>query len=98
MVRTLSAMGIKQKDIARMVGMQSPKTLREHFRDELDKGAVEANATVAKTLFAMATSGKIPAATIFWLKTRARWRERETASNCTTAPSALPSFVVEKGD
>ena len=37
----------------------------------------KANLTVARTLFEMATSGKHPAATFFWLKTRAGWREAD---------------------
>ncbi len=95
LVRTLSAMGTRQKEIAKMIGI-APKTLREHFREELDKGAIEANAQVAKTLFQMATSGTTPAATIFWLKTRARWSERASATK-SLSPAALPAFVVEEG-
>jgi hypothetical protein len=63
--------------------------LRLAFRDELDKAAIEANAKVAQTCYQMAISGQHPAATFFWLKTRAGWREidrREitppTASRC----------------
>src|SRR5260370_2109697 len=74
-VRTMSAYGIKQEDIAKVLGFRSPKTLRVHFREELDRGAIEANAQVAQSLFKMATSCRYPATTIFWLKTRARWRE-----------------------
>ncbi len=73
--KSLSAYGIKQKDIARMFGLRSPKTLRRHLHEELDRGAIEATAQVGQTLFKMATSGQHPAATIFWLKTRAGWRE-----------------------
>ena len=38
MVKTLSALGIPQKQIARQVGIRSDKTLRKHFREELDRG------------------------------------------------------------
>jgi hypothetical protein len=41
----------------------------------LDIGAAKATAAVAQTLFKMASSGQCPAATIFWMKTRAGWRE-----------------------
>ena len=83
-VRHLAGLGTPQDDIARIVGC-APKTLRKHFRDELDRGAAEANATVAGSLFLAAKGGNITAI-IFWLKTRARWRERRAADD--PAPSA----------
>ena len=73
-VRHLAGLGLPQDDIAKLVGC-APKTLRKRFRDELDRGVVEANATVIGYLLAAAKAGNI-AAIIFWLKTRANWRER----------------------
>src|SRR5437660_10236922 len=72
-VRYLAGVGVRQDDIARIIGC-APKTLRKRFRDELDRGVAEANATVCGYLFAAAKAGNIPAI-IFWLKTRAHWRE-----------------------
>jgi hypothetical protein len=72
-VRHLAGLGIPQDDIAKIIGC-APKTLRKQLRDELDLGAAEANATIADNLFAAAKAGNITAM-IFWLKTRARWRE-----------------------
>ncbi len=72
-VETLAAYGIPETDIARVVGVD-PKTLRKHYRDELDMGETKANAQVAGFLFNAARSGNVTAQ-IFWLKTRARWRE-----------------------
>jgi hypothetical protein len=77
-VRHLAGVGVPQDAIAKMVGC-APKTLRKRFRDELDRGVAEANATVCGYLFAAAKAGNITAI-IFWLKTRAHWRER-TASD-----------------
>jgi hypothetical protein len=74
LVKMLSGFGIPQEDIAMRLEI-SPHTLRKQFRKELDCGAVDANAQVANALYKMATSGKCPAATIFWAKTRNRWRE-----------------------
>jgi len=51
------------------------KTLRKRCRDDLDGGAAEANAIVSGSLFAAAKGGNV-VAQIFWLKTRAQWRER----------------------
>jgi hypothetical protein len=72
-VRYLAGVGVRQDDIAKIIGC-APKTLRKRFRDELDRGVAEANATVCGYLFAAAKAGNIPAI-IFWLKTRAQWRE-----------------------
>ena len=73
-MRHLAGLGVSQDDIARIVKC-SPKTLRKRCRDDLDCGAAEANAIVSGCLFAAAKGGNI-AAQIFWLKSRARWRER----------------------
>ena len=59
--------------IARVVAID-PKTLRKHYRDELDMGETKANAQIAGFLFNAAKSGNV-SAQIFWLKIRARWRE-----------------------
>ena len=75
--RHLAGLGVPQDDIAKLVGC-APKTLRKRFRNELDRGVVEANATVTGYLLAAAKAGNI-AAIIFWLKTRAHWRERSAA-------------------
>ena len=56
-----------------MVGID-PKTLRKYYREELDLGETKANAQVAGFLFNAAKNGNVTAQ-IFWLKTRARWRE-----------------------
>jgi hypothetical protein len=53
----------------------SPKTLRLHFRAELDLAVERANATVAARLYSLALNGNV-AACIFWMKTRAGWREK----------------------
>jgi hypothetical protein len=51
-----------------------PKTLRKCYREELDLGETKANAQVAGFLFNSAKNGNVTAQ-IFWLKTRARWKE-----------------------
>jgi hypothetical protein len=71
-VEAMAAYGIPEPDIAR-AGVD-PKTLRKHYRDELDMGEAKANAQVAGFLFSAARNGNVTAQ-IFWLKTRAKWRE-----------------------
>ena len=73
-VRHLAGVGVRQDDIAKIIGC-APKTLRKRCREDLDSGVAEANALVSGYLFANAKAGNI-AAQIFWLKTRAHWRER----------------------
>jgi len=95
-VKSMAAMGIPHEQIAAMIDCRSPKTLRKYFRKELDSGASEANYKVAKTLFEMATSGKVPAATIFWMKARGGFQERPAFEPSVIQP---PPFIValEKG-
>src|SRR3954454_17951575 len=72
-VEAMAAYGIPAQDISRVVGVDA-KTLRKHYREELDLGETKANAQVAGFLFNAARSGNVTAQ-IFWLKTRAKWRE-----------------------
>jgi hypothetical protein len=76
-VRYFAGLGVRQDDIAKIIGC-APKTLRKRFRDELDRGVAEANATICGYLFAAAKAGNVTAQ-IFWLKTRAHWREGTAA-------------------
>jgi hypothetical protein len=72
-VEAMSAYGIPENDISRVLRVD-PKTLRKHYRDELDMGSTKANAQVAGFLFNSARNGNVTAQ-IFWLKTRAKWKE-----------------------
>jgi len=57
------------------------KTLRKHYREELDTGHFKATAKVAESLFRKATGDGAQSVTaaIFWLKTRGGWRETPQA-------------------
>src|SRR3954465_15383547 len=72
-VEALAAYGIPEDDVSRVIGID-PKSVRKHYREELDLGATKADAQVAGFLFAAAKSGNVTAQ-IFWLKTRACWKE-----------------------
>jgi hypothetical protein len=74
-VRGMSGFGIPHEQIATYIGIDA-KTLRKHYRDDLDRGMIEATVKVAQTLFTMATVDKNVAAAIFFLKCRANWREK----------------------
>ena len=86
-VEAMTGFGTPEQDIAQSLRIAA-KTLRKHFRQELDLGATKANATVAQSAFKMAISGQYPAMTMFWLKCRAGWRE--TAILQHTGPEGGP--------
>ena len=99
-VRHLAGIGVPQDDIAKIIGC-APKTLRKRCRDDLDSGVAEANALVSGYLFAAAKNGNV-GAQIFWLKTRARWRERAVpehpaADSDTEASSPVVLLLPDNG-
>jgi hypothetical protein len=70
----MTELGLTQANISGLLEIDR-KTLRKHFRRELDTGHIIANTAVARSLFEMATRHKVPAAAIFWMKARAGWKE-----------------------
>jgi hypothetical protein len=77
-IAMMVACGIPTISIARIEGI-CRKTLIKYYRHELDNGVDIANMNVGQTLYKMAVSGKVPSATFFWLKTRAKWKENHDA-------------------
>lgn len=75
LVKTLSAVGIRYVDIAQKLDI-SDDTLVKHYKKELEDGRIDANAEIGKGLFQQAKNGNT-AAIIFWLKTRAGWKETQ---------------------
>tara|TARA_S200002703_G_scaffold154491_1_gene157362 strand:+ start:626 stop:973 length:348 start_codon:yes stop_codon:yes gene_type:complete len=75
LVRNWSGLGFQQARIARKLDIDE-KTLRKHYRDELDLGADDANAAIGASLFNKAKNGDTAAA-IFWAKTRMGWSEKQ---------------------
>lgn len=77
-VEALAGYGINQEAIAEEIGI-SKKTLKKYYENELAFGVPRMNARVAQTLYGIAvgTNGREPdkVACMFWLKTRAGWRE-----------------------
>ena len=91
-VHAMAGFGVPHDDIALVVRC-SPPTLRKWFRHELDVATIEANARVAQTLYQQATQPGNIAASIFWLKARAGWREKQ-AVEVSGADGAAPLTVV----
>ena len=73
--KRLSALGVPHEDIATRLKI-SADTLVKYYQEELDEGRIDANDAIAGTLFSQAKKGNTAAA-IFWLKTRARWKETQ---------------------
>lgn len=84
LVGIMAACGFPQDTIAARIGIDA-KTLRKAFRKELDMGTEAANAIVAQSLFKKATTAgpQSVTAAIFWLKTRAGWKETPQAVELT---------------
>lgn len=81
-VERAAAIGIRQDMIPLLIAGEGEKpidksTLRKYFELELRAGAAKATFNVANNLYSMATGTGRQAATcaIFWMKTRAGWKE-----------------------
>jgi hypothetical protein len=77
-VLTMSGFGITQADMAKVLDIDL-KTLRKHFRRELDTGPTEANVRVAQALYTNATKHMHAGAQIWWTKSRMGWKDNVTA-------------------
>jgi hypothetical protein len=94
-VETMAGYGMRQDDIAKLVGPHGidPKTLREHFREELDRGLPKTTAGVSQReprwLTAAAGSRSAMVATI----------SRQVATDRKSSHSPCPAAVQnqEKG-
>jgi hypothetical protein len=97
-VELLSGFGLTQAQIAQLVlnpysGKPiDDKTLRAHFAEELAAGPAKLNSRVAQTLYQKATGDgpQSVAAAIFWLKTRAGWREKVDVALEVTSGVLVP--------
>lgn len=91
-VKAMTAYGITQAKICAVIGISEP-TLRLRYAQELDTAEAEANAQVAQSLFNMATKGGNVAAAIFWLKTRAGYREVTHLANAEDGQALIIGVV-----
>lgn len=90
-VQLHAMVGTPQEDIARVLGIDA-KTLRKYYRDELDLALAKANATIGGALFNKAKSGDT-SAMMFWLKTRAGFRERQDIDHTSSDGSMTPTII-----
>jgi len=92
-VQMHTVVGTPQEDVARVLGID-PKTLRKHYRDELDLAKAKANATMGGALYNKGVGGDT-AAMIFWMKTRAGWREKFDHNHQSEDGSMSPPTVIK---
>lgn len=93
-VMALVSFGIPQEDICKMLGISVP-TLISHYEKEMATGLADANSKVAGVLFKKAYIDEDLTAVIFWLKTRAKWREKDPEDN-TKAMSIIEQLIQAK--
>lgn len=91
LVQLHAMVGTDQEQISSILEID-PKTLRKHYRAELDNSTAKANATIGGALFNKAKSGDTTAM-IFWMKTRARWSEKQEIDHTNSDGSMRPSVI-----
>ena len=87
-VRLHGMVGTPQVQIAQVLGI-TDRTLRKYYKEELAHATASANAEIGGALYNKALKGDT-AAMIFWLKTRAGFRE--TNNNEHTFPQGVPTM------
>lgn len=75
-IEAMAGYGLSTTDIALVLAMDETE-LRSVYQHELDAGSIKANLRVAESLYrqALGDGRQAVTAAIFWLKTRARWKE-----------------------
>lgn len=95
-VFVMAAAGTKHDIIAKILQINQ-KTLKKHYKYQLDLGRAKANSLVVGALFNNAMSGNVTAQ-IFWLKTRAGWRESTPGSDEPTKLIRIRATRIEKSE
>lgn len=91
-VQMHTLVGTTQANIAAILGIDE-KTLRKHYRNELDLAKAKANATIGGALFNKAKAGDTTAM-IFWMKTQAGWREKQEIDHTSSDGSLTPTRII----
>lgn len=99
-VERMAGIGMPGKHIAMVLGVcrdTFDRRCREEplLRHALEKGRSQAADAIYNTAFALATSGKCPAMTIFWLKCREEWKEGQRDEEMHRALKATTDNVAK---
>ena len=98
-IETMAGLGLNVSQMAAVLNM-SKKTFERRMHDTegasdaLEKGRASAALNVTKTAYSLATSGKVPAMTMFWLKCRERWKEVSVHEH--SGPDGKPIETIDK--
>ena len=95
LVQIHATIGTQQDVIASIIGIDA-KTLRKHYREELDLASAQANARIGGALYNKALGGDTTAM-IFWMKTRAGWREKTDLNHVSDDGSMTPTTIIVQG-
>lgn len=82
LIERAAGMGCTIDQIAYLLNIH-PRTFdkylhhNEQIKERVERGRAKAAFKVMGTAYTMAVSGHEPAMTMFWLKTRCRWREQK---------------------
>ena len=93
-VKALASVGTTQEHIAIYLDIDV-KTLRKHYRRELDTSLIIANSNVAKSLYKNANDGNVTAQ-IFWLKTKGGWSEKKSQLEAELLQLEIDRIKAEK--
>lgn len=93
-VKALASVGTTQEHIAIYLDIDV-KTLRKHYRRELDTALILANSNVAKSLYKNANDGNVTAQ-IFWLKTKGGWSEKKSQLEAELVQLEIDRIKAEK--
>jgi len=95
-VGRMYAMGITKKQIAATTcGGISVGSLDKHFKYELETSVQQANFAVAESLYKKAVGGDTNSM-LFWLKTRAGWKETSVLETTFNEPPKLNINFIKK--
>lgn len=98
-VEALAGYGISPADIATVLAVDEQE-LKDTYANELGSGHIKANARVAESLFRKATGEgrESVVAAIFWLKTRARWKETSVHEHAGRGDSPMQVTISYEGE
>lgn len=93
-LQTMAGLGLTQKQMAALCDISLATFERwlsenEAARSAVERGNAKAVMAVAKTAYQMAIAGNQPAMTMFYLKTRAGWRETDRIDMNTKISGAI---------
>jgi hypothetical protein len=93
-VEAMAGYGIPETEIAKVLEIE-PDKLRELYGKVIDGARTKANAEVAESLFRKATGEgrESVIAAIFWLKTRAGWKEASIHERTGTGDGLMKVII-----